>query len=236
MTNERTATLAEYERDMAPKEADFSSFREYLVQIGACQDAREWAGDRTAEQAWAECDRADWLLWWAAKEGVDRKLLVRLAGQFARTALQFVMPGDQRPLKAIETAEAWCEGKATLEEVRNAADAADAAASAAPPPPPPPTPPPTPPPPPPTPPPTPPTPPPTPPAPPPPPPTPPPPPPPAPPPPPLFIVQKNGAKREPRSCASSRAQCGSRSLFQGGAMPRGARRASFANSLTTLAP
>ncbi len=131
MTNERTATLAEYERDMAPKEADFSSFREYLVQIGACQDAREWAGDRTAEQAWAECDRADWLLWWAAKEGVDRKLLVRLACQFARTALQFVMPGDQRPLKAIETAEAWCEGKATLEEVRNAADAAYAAASSA---------------------------------------------------------------------------------------------------------
>ena len=43
------------------------------------------------------------------------------------------MQGEKRPLKAIETAEAWArgEGRITIEDVKKAAYAADAAAYAA---------------------------------------------------------------------------------------------------------
>jgi hypothetical protein len=47
-------------------------------------------------------------------------------------ALVHVPPGEERPRVAIETAEAWCRGEATIEEVRKASrNAADAAAAAA---------------------------------------------------------------------------------------------------------
>ena len=39
-------------------------------------------------------------------------------------------PGEDRPRLAIETAEAWCRGEVTIEEVRAAADAAYAAHAA----------------------------------------------------------------------------------------------------------
>jgi hypothetical protein len=71
------------------------------------------------------------MLWLAAKAGVERKIVVLAACAVARTALKHVKPGELRPLKAIETAEAWTRGEATLEEVRRAAAAANAAAYAA---------------------------------------------------------------------------------------------------------
>ena len=115
-----------------------TEFQTYLKNSGACTDAREWAGERTAQRAWDECERPDWLFWWAARANVDRKLIVRAGCQCARTALKYVTSGEGRPLRAIETAEAWCDGKATIEEVyaagraaARAADAADAAAYAA---------------------------------------------------------------------------------------------------------
>ena len=103
-----------------------------LASRGACLSARKWVGKRTAEKAWRECPRGDWLLWIAAKGGVDRKKLVLAACACARLSLKYVPKGEKRPLKAIETAEAWCDGKATLAQVRAAAAAAaDAAAAAA---------------------------------------------------------------------------------------------------------
>jgi len=108
------------------------NFQEYLESLSACPAARQWAGERTAEQAWDQCERADWLLWWAALAGAEKKDLVRIACQIARTALPCLKKSELRPLKAIETAEAWCEGKATPEDVRAAAaSAASAAAYAA---------------------------------------------------------------------------------------------------------
>ncbi len=104
----------------------------HLQTIYACREARKWAGDRTAQQAWDECERADWLLWWAATQNIDRKLLVRTACQCARHVLRsrFVPQDELRPLHAIETAERWCDGLATIAEVRfAAADAVDTAMS-----------------------------------------------------------------------------------------------------------
>jgi hypothetical protein len=105
-----------------------TDFQLYLNKTRACEEACQWAGERTAQQAWDECDRADWLLWWAAHAKIARKTFVRIACACARTALPYVQFDELRPLKAIETAEAWCDGKATIEEVRAAAYAAHAAA------------------------------------------------------------------------------------------------------------
>jgi hypothetical protein len=45
--------------------------------------------------------------------------------------LTHVPPGESRPLKAIEVAEAWCRGEASFEDVVAASDAARAASDAA---------------------------------------------------------------------------------------------------------
>ena len=108
-----------------------TEFQSYLSSVGACRDAREWASDRTAQQAWDECERSDWLIWWASKAGADKKVLVRLACKFARTTLPYLKVGELRPLKAIEAAEGWCDGTVTIEEVRLAMNNAAAAAAAA---------------------------------------------------------------------------------------------------------
>ncbi len=81
-------------------------------------------------EMWQTTERGDWLLWFAAqmigKDGWPTHQQVVLAScQCARRALKHVKPNEHRPLKAIETAEAWTCGKATLDEVRAAGQAAD---------------------------------------------------------------------------------------------------------------
>ena len=57
----------------------------------------------------------------------DRRAGVWAACQVARTTLPLVPAGESRPRRAIETAEAWTRGAATLAQVRGtAADAYDA--------------------------------------------------------------------------------------------------------------
>ncbi len=106
----------------------------FLKKNLACRPALEWLQARTLAEAWEQSERGDWLLWLAAKSGVDRRRLVMAACACARLALVHVPPGEERPRVAIETAEAWCRGEATIEQVRKASrnvDAAYAAAAAA---------------------------------------------------------------------------------------------------------
>ncbi len=106
----------------------------FLKKNRACAPSLEWLESRTLAEAWEQCERGDWLLWLAAKAGVDRKRLVMAACACARLALVHVPTGEERPRIAIETAEAWCRGEATIEQVREArrnAAAADADAAAA---------------------------------------------------------------------------------------------------------
>jgi len=118
---------------------------ERLDQLSACEGAVAWVRryDGSPSQMWAKCNRADWMLWLAAKADVDRKTIVTIACLCARRALKYVKQGDKRPLVAIKTAEAWVAGKAMIKQVRAAsyasytaatsyaADAADAADAAA---------------------------------------------------------------------------------------------------------
>ena len=56
-------------------------------------------------------ERADWLLWWAARTPVNlHQSLVLAACDCARTALQYVPAGEDRPRLAIEAAERWNDG------------------------------------------------------------------------------------------------------------------------------
>ena len=103
-----------------------------LEKMGACPDAVKWAkGYKTFRNAWRYCKCGDWMLWYLGRKDADRKRLVSAACGCARLALKHVPEDEERSLKAIETAEAWTRGEATLDEVRAAAWAARAASEAA---------------------------------------------------------------------------------------------------------
>jgi hypothetical protein len=118
------------------------TFQELLIELNACEDAREWACDKTIEQVVQECHQGDWLLWLAKRVGVELQPLTLAKGHCANTIRHLMT--DERSLKAVDTAIDFGEGKATKEELYKAAaatytyaaaayaaDAADAAAAAA---------------------------------------------------------------------------------------------------------
>ena len=122
---------------------------EYIARIRllrACPEALRWCAQHASlAAAWAACERGDWMLWLLGKlagppKSDSRKALVLAACECARLALPCVSADEERPLKAIETAESWARGEASMDDLRAAAydaaaaaaaDAADAAADAA---------------------------------------------------------------------------------------------------------
>jgi hypothetical protein len=111
-----------------------------LKELRACADVRRWARGRTLAAAWAECRRADWMLWLAGRMAGEPgwptiEEVVLAAAACAETALPFA--GRLRPVceDALAAARRWARGDATPEELRvaadTAADTADAAAEAA---------------------------------------------------------------------------------------------------------
>lgn len=112
------------------------NFIKFLRKLDACPEAVAFAGKfATSQQAWDACEQGDWMLWLLGKmaskpESKSRKKLVLTACKCARLTLKYVPKNERRPLRAIQTAEAWAKGKKgiTLDEVRTAADAAYAAA------------------------------------------------------------------------------------------------------------
>ena len=104
-----------------------------LEDLGACHEAIRWADGTglSLEEAWKICHRGDWMLWYAARVGADRRAVVMACCEIARGVLPRVPSVEDRPRLAIEAAERWAENP--TEENRRAADAAaaDAAAAAA---------------------------------------------------------------------------------------------------------
>ena len=101
------------------------TFKEYLKSVDACQSAIDWAGDKPIEQVVAECHRGDWLLWLAKKCGVELQPLTLAKGHCANTVRHLMT--DERSLKAVDVAILFGEGRATREELDDAASAAYAA-------------------------------------------------------------------------------------------------------------
>ena len=111
---------------------DMQSLLAFARDRGACAEARLWLNTQTDPHvAWEMCERPDWMIWFARRRNVERKVLVRIACDCARTVLRFVPEGEERPRLAIEAAERWTRDEATIDEVRAAAYAAYAAAYAA---------------------------------------------------------------------------------------------------------
>ena len=104
-----------------------------LERLHPCREALKWAQEqKNQKQAWNDCERGDWMLWLCGKlsgepESHKRKKLVLTSCECARLALKHVPKGELRPIKTIETAEKWANGKATIEQVRKATAAAYAA-------------------------------------------------------------------------------------------------------------
>ena len=96
--------------------------------MDACQEAIEWVGDRTLEQAWNDCERGDWMLWFAEKAGVELQPLTLAKARCANLVVHLMK--DERSRNAVEVAERFGLGKATREELDVAAYAAYAAAAA----------------------------------------------------------------------------------------------------------
>jgi hypothetical protein len=66
------------------------------------------------------------MLWLAARIGVEPTTVAEAACACARTAIPN-LPSDHKVLKALDTAEAWTHGEATIQEVQQAATAIDTA-------------------------------------------------------------------------------------------------------------
>ena len=99
-----------------------------LKELNACSDAQEWAKNKTWQEIYDTCHRGDWLNWLFKQTNPnDLQLLTLVKGHQVNTIRHLL---DERSLKAIDTAIAFGEGKATREEL-DAADAAAAAADAA---------------------------------------------------------------------------------------------------------
>ena len=115
---------------MMAKSMTNAELKKLLTDLESCKEAVRWVEGRTLAEAWAECQRADWMLWLAGRT-MDRRLVVLATCAAVRPALEHAPAGEGGPRRAIETAEAWARGEATEDEVRAAASAASAAWAAA---------------------------------------------------------------------------------------------------------
>ena len=103
------------------------TFKDLLIQLDACESAREWAGDMPIEEVVATCHRGDWLLWLTKRVDADLRLRTLAKGHCANTVRHLMT--DERSLNAVDVAIAFGEGKATREELDAAAYTAYAAAT-----------------------------------------------------------------------------------------------------------
>jgi hypothetical protein len=102
--------------------------KELLKKLDACNEAIEWAGDKSWEEVYNTCHRGDWLLWLFKKTNPNDLQLLTLAKGHCANTVRHLMK-DERSIKAVDTVIAFGEGKATKEELAAAADAAAAASA-----------------------------------------------------------------------------------------------------------
>jgi len=105
----------------------------FIERFEPCDDAVAWMRTQpSAADAWATCERGDWMLWALDRLTEDRKRLVLCCCDVAEPALIHVPAGETRPAEALRVARSWARGEgATIKEVRAAAWAAAWAAARA---------------------------------------------------------------------------------------------------------
>ena len=96
-----------------------------LIRLGACEEVREWVGGRTLSEAWAECERPDWMLWLHARsESAD-------AGAYAALARAWAEAAEAAAEEAEAAEAAWAAAAEAADAARAAKAALAAAAEAA---------------------------------------------------------------------------------------------------------
>jgi hypothetical protein len=104
------------------------SWKDRLWELGAC-DGADWADKYDdAQQAWDECPRGDWMLWWLGKEAGEpwsdsRRPLVGCAATCASLAPTGDGEHELSRAWAIGAALRWADGGSSREELMAAATA-----------------------------------------------------------------------------------------------------------------
>ena len=104
--------------------------KDLLIKLNACNEAKEWAENKSWEEIYNTCHRGDWLLWLFKKTNPDDLQLLTLAKGHCANTVRHLMK-DERSITGVDVAIAFGEGKATREELSAAAADANAAADAA---------------------------------------------------------------------------------------------------------
>lgn len=55
------------------------TFREFLLNNGACHEATQWTKGKTLRESWDNCTRADWMIWLLVKMGFSTEKLIDMA-------------------------------------------------------------------------------------------------------------------------------------------------------------
>lgn len=105
-----------------------------LEEICACSEAIEWAkGFETAQEAWDNCERGDWMLWFIGNTDTsepyseERKPLVKVSFRCARLAWKRL---SKEAKTCVELHERWVNGEnISIEELSKAKTAAAYAAA-----------------------------------------------------------------------------------------------------------
>jgi hypothetical protein len=103
-------------------------FEDLLIELNACEDAIDWVGDKTIEQALADSQRGDWLLWLAKRLDLPLNKLTLAKARCAKTVIHLMK--DQRSIDAVNAAERFGLDECTIEELNTAATDASYAAAA----------------------------------------------------------------------------------------------------------
>jgi len=102
-------------------------FKEQLENINACEEALNWVKDKTLQEAFTTCERADWMLWAYAKLYPDNLRELTLAKGHCANTVRHLMK-DDRSIAAVDAAINYGNGIITLDELNAAATSAYAAA------------------------------------------------------------------------------------------------------------
>ena len=90
------------------------TLKQYLTDIGACKEAKMWVGDKSLAEAWATCQRGDWMLWLAKRACVDIRPLTLAKAECAALALPYMR---ERSITAVEVASRFGMVEASMDDM-----------------------------------------------------------------------------------------------------------------------
>lgn len=100
--------------------------KDLLLKLNACQEAINWVGEKSLQEAWDTCPRGDWMLWLYQRMYPNNLKELTLAKGHCANTVRHLM-NNKRSLRAVDVAIAFGEGRATRDELDASAEAAYAA-------------------------------------------------------------------------------------------------------------